>query len=61
MNESIIEYGTTLKKMARKLLPTVNTQNLPHTLEKQFIDGLENRDTAEKVMLKFYMAKIKIF
>ena len=60
MNESIIEYGTTLTKMARKLLPTVNNQNLTQILEKQFIDGLQKRDTVEKVMLKLYEKRIKI-
>ena len=59
MNESIIEYGTTLTKMARKLLPTVNNQNLTQILEKQFIDGLQKRDTVEKVMLKLYEKKNK--
>ena len=38
MNESIIEYGTTLAKMAKELLPTVNTQNLTQILEKQLMD-----------------------
>ena len=59
MNESLIEYGTTLTKMVKKLLPTVNTQNPTQILEKQFIDGLQNRDTAEKVMLKLYEKKSK--
>ena len=59
MKESIIEYGTTLTKMAKKLLPTVDTQNLTQILEKQFIDGLQNRETTEKVMFKLYEKKSK--
>jgi hypothetical protein len=59
MHESITEFGTALTNIARKLLPTVDMHSLAEILKKQFIDGLQNKDVAEKVMLKLYEKKSK--
>jgi hypothetical protein len=52
MNESITEFGTALTNIAKKLLPTVDMHSLAEMFKKQFIDGLQNKDVAEKVMPK---------
>jgi len=59
MHESITEFGTALTNIARKLLPTVDMHSLAEILKKQFIDGLQNKDVAEKVILKLYEKKSK--
>jgi hypothetical protein len=59
MHESITEFGTALTNIARKLLPTVDMHSLAEILKKQFINGLQNKDVAEKVMLKLYKKKSK--
>jgi hypothetical protein len=57
LNRSTPLFGTALTTIARKLLPTVELHSLAEILKKQFIDGLQNKDVAEKVMLKFYEKK----
>jgi hypothetical protein len=59
MNESITEFGTALTTIARKSLPTVDLHSLAGILKKQFIDGLQKKDVAEKVMIKLYEKRVK--